>query len=109
MRDHQSVVKNNNTSQVLSVMDDLLQGNHLCTKVSLIKRFHCIRISQQKFQVVLTLVLSPQFHNIIIVMYTPYHNILYLPVITVPPTHQICVQYFLTDLSVYFDPISVSK
>ena len=27
MRDHQSVVKNNNTSQVLSVMDDLLQGN----------------------------------------------------------------------------------
>ena len=27
MRDHQSVVKNNNTSQVLSVMDGLIQGN----------------------------------------------------------------------------------
>ena len=36
-----------------------------------------------------------------------YYNIAII--ITVPPTHQICVQYFLTDLSVYFDPISVSK
>ena len=32
MREHQSVVKDNNTSLVLSVMDDLLQGNDSIAK-----------------------------------------------------------------------------